>query len=61
MRQQGDYIDWYCSGIRNDDGYDPDLNIAFPNGYVPESVVTDEIRADLQQLGWIVVDANDEF
>jgi len=61
MRQEGDYIDWYCSGIRNDDGYDPKLNIAFPNGYVPEKVVTDEIRADLKQLGWIVVDQNDEF
>jgi hypothetical protein len=61
MRQEGDYIDWYCSGIRNDAGYDPDINIAFPNGYVPEKVVTDEIRADLKQLGWIVVDQNDEF
>ena len=61
MRQEGDYIDWYCSGIRNDTEYDPELNIAFPNGYVPESVVTDEIRADLQKLGWIVVDQNNEF
>jgi hypothetical protein len=23
--------------------------------YVPESVVTDEIRADLKRLGWIVI------
>jgi hypothetical protein len=61
MRQEGDYIDWYCSGIRNDDGYDPELNIAYPNGYVPEMVVTDEIRTDLQRLGWIVVDQNNEF
>jgi len=61
MRQEGDYIDWYCSGIRNDTGYDPDINIAFPNGYVPEKVVTDEIREDLKRLGWIVVDQNDEF
>lgn len=61
MQQEGDYMDWYCSGIRNDDGYDPELNIAFPNGYVPEMVVTDEIRKDLQQLGWIVVDQNNEF
>jgi len=53
MREEGDYIDWYCSGIMNDD-YEP-------KGYVPEMVVTDEIREDLKQLGWIVVDQNDEF
>lgn len=53
MRQEGDYIDWYCSGIREID--------AEPNGYVPEMVVTDEIRADLKRLGWIVVDQNNEF
>ena len=61
MRQEGDYIDWYCSGIRNDTGYNPEINIAFPNGYVPESVVTNEIREDLKRLGWIVVDQNNEF
>jgi hypothetical protein len=61
MRQEGDYIDWYCSGIRNDNNYDPELNIKFPNGYVPEKVVTDEIREDLKRLAWIVVDQNDEF
>jgi len=53
MRQEGDYIDWYCSGIREMD--------AEPNGYVPEMTVTDEIREDLKQLGWIVVDQNNEF
>ena len=61
MQQAGDYIDWYCSGIRNDNNYDPTLNIRFPNGYVPESVVTDEIREDLKRLGWIVVAQNNEF
>jgi len=53
MRQEGDYIDWYCSGIREMD--------AEPNGYVSEMCVTDEIRADLKRLGWIVVDQNNEF
>jgi hypothetical protein len=61
MLQEGDYIDWYCSGIRNDQNYNPEINIAYPNGYVPESVVTNEIREDLKRLGWIVVDQNNEF
>jgi hypothetical protein len=47
----GDYMDWYCSGI----GEKTDSN------FVGEGNVADEIRADLQQLGWIVVDTNDEF
>ena len=59
MRQEGDYIDWYCSGIRNDNNYDSEINIKYPNGFVPECVVTDEIREDLKRLGWIVVPGND--
>jgi hypothetical protein len=57
MVEEGDYMDWYCSGIRNDTGYDPSLDVKYPNGFVPESVVTDEIRADLLKLGWLVVDS----
>lgn len=52
MQQKGDYIDWYCSGIRDADSPD--------NGYVPESVVTDEVRGDLELLGWQVVPYEDE-
>jgi hypothetical protein len=51
MREQGDYIDWYCSGIRGG----ADLSIV-TDLFVGEGHVTDEIRADLLQLGWIVLD-----
>jgi hypothetical protein len=44
MRQEGDYIDWYCSGIGG------------KSDYMSEGIVTEEIRADLFKLGWIVVD-----
>ena len=55
MREQGDYIDWYCSGIGG--GHD----MGGGPSDVPESEVTDEIREDLKQLGWIVVNQNNEF
>lgn len=54
MREEGDYIDWYCSGIRND-GYQDDLDVKYPNGYVPEGTVTNEVRDDLKTLGWFVI------
>ena len=51
MLGKGDYIDWYCSGIGNDDaGYGLDARRA--NGYVPEGTVTEEILADFNSLGW---------
>lgn len=59
MRGQGDYIDWYCSGIGNDEsGYG--LSGKLGNGYVPESTVTDEIKADLERLGWRVFQDKDD-
>lgn len=59
LREEGDYLNWYCSGIRNDydDHADPGFN---GGGYVPEGIVTAEIREDLQKLGWIVVDKTKE-
>lgn len=52
MLQKGDYIDWYCSGIGNDDaGYG--LSHKEADGYVPEGTITEEIRIDFQKLGWI--------
>lgn len=60
MREQGDYIDWYCSGIGNsEDGYGLDHRRA--NGYVSESVVTEEIKDDLYRLGWLVIESKDNI
>jgi hypothetical protein len=55
MRQEGDYIDWYCSGIRGD-GEGENLNSV---KYVSEGCITDEIRNDLQRLGWAVAPGGD--
>ncbi len=59
MIESGDYIDWYCSGIREDLTEDQ-IASALEQGfdiakYVVEGTVTDEIREDFFKLGWIPV------
>ena len=51
MRQEGDYIDWYCSGIGEGLG---NGDVDRKKGYVSESTVTEEIEQDLLKLGWNV-------
>jgi hypothetical protein len=54
MRAQGDYIDWYCSGIGSYEmGYG--LSGKPGNGYVSEGTVTQEIETDLLKLGWRIL------
>jgi hypothetical protein len=57
MRQEGDYIDWYCSGMGEGLG---NGDITGTKGYVPEGFVTEEIREDLYKLGWIPVPWDDD-
>jgi len=47
LNEVGDYLDYYCSGIRADYSDDED-------GYVGEGVVKNEIRDDLKKLGWTI-------
>ena len=54
MRGEGDYIDWYCSGIgSHESGYG--LSGKPGNGYVSEGTVTQEIESDLLKLEWRVM------
>jgi hypothetical protein len=57
MREQGDYIDWYCSGIGSGLGNGDETGT---KGYVPESTVTEEIEQDLLKLGWQVLPDDNE-
>jgi hypothetical protein len=62
MIEQGDYIDWYCSGIRggmdlDEENYTEEqkARLEILDKFVSESTVTEEIEQDLKQLGWIVI------
>ena len=65
MIEEGDYINWYCTGITNsvsdEEFYEmtkeqQERYLHYKNAFVPESHVTNEIRKDLLKLGWIVLD-----
>jgi hypothetical protein len=63
MQQTGDYIDWYCSGMgglnREFEGEETNEQWQARTGYVPEGCITDEIRNDLQRLGWAIAPGGD--
>jgi len=72
MRGEGDYIDWYCSGIRDQMATleQAEWNMLTQEqqtfqkesqAHVSESVVTDEIREDLTRLAWTVVTDSESY
>ena len=55
-----DYMDWYCSGMGGftafADETPEETEKAFKaKGYVPEGIVTEEIKEDLNKMGWVPV------
>lgn len=59
LRGEGDYLDYYCSGITNAT-YDTvqDAKIFHMKLYMPEGQITEEIRTDLFKLGWLIYSEN---
>ena len=61
LRECGDYIDWYCSGISPMSFVSEDNDEWDEKGFMPEGCVTDEIRNDLLQINWLVCVDPDVF
>lgn len=65
MRESGDYMDWYCTGITMDMASEDDLAQMskqerdkydwYQANFVGESTVTHEVQEDLKKLGWTVI------
>lgn len=55
LREDGNYMDWYCSGMIR--GYDEEMLDA---GYVQEGTVTDQIKKDLAAIGWIPIQDDED-
>ena len=49
LRKDGDYLDWYCSGMGDGLGNGDSRG---DKGYQSEGTVTDEIARDLAAIGW---------
>jgi hypothetical protein len=61
LREEGDYLTWYCSGMGGLVDYNLDRGEEYmkEKGYVMEGFVTEEIRNDLLHINWLVCVDND--
>lgn len=53
IREEGDYMDWYCSGVTMSSYIDADGTKVRA---VSESVITCEVRQDIEMLGWRIIE-----